>query len=273
MATLRIMMVGDVVGDTGRAMFKKHVQHLKKEYNIDSIILNGENSSSTGRGISPRLVQFFREHGVDVVTSGNHIWRNKEIYSYLNEHRDLLRPANFPGGTPGVGVTTYLCKGIVVGVINIQGRIFMHEDVDCPFRAVDSLLTYLKTKTNVILIDFHAEATSEKLAMAYYVDGRVSAQVGTHTHVQTADERILPGGTAYITDLGMAGSLNSAIGMQKDPILTTFLTQMPARFEVDDSMPLVLSAVCIEIESDTGRAVSIKRIYLVDNDVVIDKGI
>lgn len=273
MATLRIMMVGDVVGDTGRAIYHKHIERLKKEYNIDSIILNGENSSTTGRGITPRLVQFFKSTGVDVVTSGNHIWRNKEIYSYLNENRDLLRPANFPGGTPGVGVTTFLSKGIVVGVINVQGRVFMHEHVDCPFRAIDSLLTYLKTKTNVILVDFHAEATSEKLGMAYYLDGRVSGLVGTHTHVQTADERVLPHGTAYITDLGMVGSLNSAIGMKKDQIMTSFITQMPARFEVDDSMPLVLSAVCIEIESDTGRALSIKRIYVVDDNVMIDKSL
>lgn len=269
MSVVRIIMIGDVVGVTGCAMFKKHIGRLKAHYNADGIIVNGENSSARGRGISPKLVAFFKENGADVITSGNHIWQRKDIYPYLNQHRDLLRPANFPGGNPGVGVTTFICKGVSIGVINVQGRVFMKEDVDCPFKSVDSHLTFLRDKTKIVLVDFHAETTSEKASLAHYLDGRVSAVVGTHTHIQTADERILPGKTAFITDLGMVGSLNSALGMKKESILSGFLTQMPAKFEVDTSMPAVLCGVCIEIDMQTGHALSIQRIYVVDQDVHI----
>ncbi|HZW61416.1 MAG TPA: TIGR00282 family metallophosphoesterase [Candidatus Babeliales bacterium] len=267
MDKIRVLLLGDLVGDTGRAIFQKHIERLRKELKIDAVIVNGENSSSTGRGITPNIVKFFRSHGVDVITTGNHIWQRREIYSYLMEHRDLLRPANFPAETPGYGVTTFTCKGYEIGVINVQGRIFMRENLSCPFRAVESILTYLKDKARIIFVDIHAEATSEKMGMGFFLDGKVTGVVGTHTHIQTADERVLPGGTAYITDLGMAGSLNSMIGMKKEPILKHFLTQMPEPFTVDTSLPLVMTGVWIEVDASTGKALDIQRIKVVDNDV------
>lgn len=266
---LRVLLIGDVVGVSGRATFQKLIPHIKNDYKIDAIIVNGENCSN-GRGITSRIVKFFRHNHVDVVTSGNHIWANKEIYNYLKEqHNDLLRPANFPSVCPGVGVTTFECKGFTVGVINLQGRVFMKEHLDCPFRAAESILTYLRHKTNIILVDFHAETTSEKMALAHYLDGKVSGVVGTHTHVQTADERILPGGTAFITDLGMVGALNGMLGMQKEQIVENLLTQMPVRFQVDTKPPFVLSGVWIEIDTQTGKATDIQRIRIVDSQVQV----
>lgn len=267
--TIRIALLGDVVGSPGRAMFQKHIQRIKQEHNIDGIIVNGENSVR-GRGITSRIVKFFRHNGADVITSGNHIWQQREILSYLEQNNDLLRPANFPSECPGTGVTTFKCNDVVVGVINVQGRTFMREHLACPFKTVDSLLTFLRPRTNIIFVDFHAEATSEKMGMGFYLDGRVSGVVGTHTHVQTADERIFPQGTGYITDLGMAGALNSMIGMKKDPILYSFLTQIPQKFEVEKSGPMVLSGVWMEIDTKTGKTVDIQRIRIVDEDVQVD---
>lgn len=269
MATIRILCVGDVVGSAGRTIFQRYIAELRKKLSIDAVILNGENSAH-GRGITPKIARFFKEHGVDVVTSGNHIWFNREIYSYLADHKDVLRPANFPSENPGVGVTTFSCKGISIGVVNMQGRVFMRESLACPFKTMDSLVTYLKDKTKVIVVDFHAETTSEKNAFSLYVDGRVSAVVGTHTHVQTADERILPQGTAYITDLGMCGSLNESIGMKKGAIIHGFLTQMPVRFEVADSMPLVMSGVWFDIDVTSGKAVHIERFRIVDDNLIVE---
>lgn len=269
MNKLRVLLLGDVVGDTGRAIFLKHCARLKNELHIDAVIVNGENSGPQGRGITPAIVKFFRDNGADIVTSGNHIWHKRDIYPYLATHNDLLRPANFPTDTPGVGVTTFICKGYEIGVINLQGRIFMREFVSCPFRAAESLLTYLHHKTKIIFVDMHAEATSEKMGLAYFLDGKVSGVVGTHTHVQTADERILPGGTAYISDLGMAGSLNSMIGMKKEGILRHLITQMPETFQVDTSMPLVMTGVVIDVDTSTGHATHIERIKVVDDSVKI----
>lgn len=271
MSTLRVLLLGDICGPAGRAIFQKHSAALRNRYKADAMIVNGENSASTGKGITSRIMHFFKHNGVDVVTSGNHIWAQREIYSYLKEHKDLLRPANFPSGCPGVGVTTFEVGQFTVGVINLQARTFMREFVNCPFRTADSILTYLKPKTNIILIDFHGEASSEKMGLAYYVDGQVSAVVGTHTHVLTADERILPGGTAYITDLGMAGSLNSMIGMKKESIIHNLITQMPVKFEVDISPPMVLSGVCIEIDTDSGKALKIESVKVIDEDIHLDE--
>lgn len=267
---LRVLMVGDIVGQLGRAMFHKHALRLKRELNIDAIIVNGENSHSQGRGITPRIARSLKQSGANVITTGNHIWARKEIYLYLAENNDVLRPANFPSGCPGVGVTTFECNGLTVGVINIQGRVFMKELVDCPFRTAESILTFLKHKTNIIFVDFHAEATSEKLGIAYFLEGKVSGVVGTHTHIQTADERILPGGTAYITDLGMSGALNSMIGMKKESVLKGLLTQMPSRFEVDINPPAIMCGVLIEVDATTGKALDIKRIQVVDNEINVD---
>jgi len=266
METIRVLLIGDVVGAAGCAMIQKHLDKIKQQQGINAVILNGENCSR-GRGITPKNVRFFRHNGVDVVTSGNHIWRHKEIYSYLKEHNDLLRPANFPAAAPGVGVTTFLVGSHRIGVINLQGRIFMRELADCPFRTADSILTYLQDKTNIIFVDFHAEATSEKMALAFYLDGRVSGIVGTHTHVQTADERILPGGTGYITDLGMTGSFNSMLGMQKEGIINTFLTTLPTKFNPDTSHPLVISGVLMEVNTNTGKTIKIQRVMILDNEL------
>jgi metallophosphoesterase (TIGR00282 family) len=265
--TVRVLMLGDVVGNIGRCMFQKHIASIKSEHAIDFVIVNGENSCNNGRGINTRIVKFFKEHGADVITSGNHIWDQYEIQSYLQTHTDLLRPANFPAACPGSGVTVINCNGIMIGVINLQGRVFMREHTDDPFKAVDSILTYVTSKTNIILIDFHAEATAEKLAMAFHVEGRVSAIVGTHTHIPTSDERILPGGTAYVTDLGMAGSFNSMIGMTKESVMPTFLRQMPSRFIVDTNPPVVMSGVWIEIDTITGKAIKIERIRVLDEEL------
>jgi metallophosphoesterase (TIGR00282 family) len=265
---LRILFLGDVVGPLGMAMVQKHIDGIRKEHQIDAVIANGENSAD-GKGITSRIVKFFKHNNVDVITTGNHIWAKKEIYNYLAENKDLLRPANFPSACPGVGATTFTtASGQVVGIINLQGRVFMHQHVDCPFRAAESILTYLKTKTNIIFVDFHAETTSEKIGMGFFLDGKVSGVVGTHTHVQTADERILPKGTAFITDLGMAGALNSMLGMQVGPILNTFLTQMPNKFIVEQYPPAILCGAWIEVDS-SGRAIDIRRIKIVDNDIQV----
>jgi 2',3'-cyclic-nucleotide 2'-phosphodiesterase len=271
MTTVRILMLGDHVGQPGRAIFKKHVAQLRSRLGIDAIIVNGENSSTNGRGITPAIAQFYRNNHVDVVTTGNHVWQCADIHSYLVNNKDILRPANFPADTPGIGATTFNCKGTTIGVINVQGRTFMKEHLDCPFRTVDSLLTFFAhQKVKVIVVDFHAEATSEKYAMGYHLDGRVSGVFGTHTHVPTADERILPGGTAYCTDLGMAGALNSMIGMRKEPIIRTMLTQMPSRFIVDTQMPLIMTGVWVEVDTDTGKALSIERVRIIDDAVPLE---
>lgn len=265
MALFKILFIGDLVGDPGRAIFQKHLQRVRDAHAIDMVIVNGENSAPDGRGVTPQGMEFFKNLGVDIVTSGNHIWAKKEIIPYITDNKDLLRPANFPAGCPGTGVTTLNVKGVTVGVLNLQGRVFMRELVNCPFRAADSALTFLQSKTNIIFVDMHAETTSEKLGMGYYLDGKVSAVVGTHTHIQTADDRVLPGGTAYITDVGMGGALNSMIGMKKEIILKNMLTQMPAKFAVETEGPFVLSGVVIAIDTATGKAQSIKRIYIVDD--------
>lgn len=271
MARVRILLLGDQVGLPGRAIFKKHSARLRKELAVDALIVNGENSASNGRGITPAIAQFYRNQGVNVVTTGNHVWQCADIQSYVATHKDIIRPANFPGGTPGVGFTTFSCKDTSIAVINLQGRVFMKEHLECPFRTVDAILNFLQHHhIKVIVVDFHAETTSEKYAMGYYLDGKVSGVVGTHTHVQTADERILPQGTAYITDLGMAGALNSMIGMRKEPIIQNMITQMPARFMVDTQMPLLMTGVWIDIDTHTGKAVHIERIRIVDDAVSLE---
>lgn len=262
-------MIGDIVGAAGRTIFQRHIKELKEKYNIDFVIVNGENSAH-GQGITPRIIEFYKQHGVDVITSGNHIWHKKEIYPYMASNQDLLRPANYPSGVPGVGVTVVTKGAAPIAVVNLQGRVFMRETIECPFRTLDTILTYLKDKTRIIIVDFHAEATSEKEALATYFDGRVSAVIGTHTHVQTADERILPGGTAYITDVGMAGALNSLLGMQSAPIIQRFITQMPVKFAVEMNPPFWLGAVVIVVDQSTGHAISIKRLTIIDDAPAVE---
>jgi len=267
MDQIRVLLLGDLVGVPGCTIFQKHIDKIRQEYNIDAVIVNGENSANDGLGITPKNMHFFKHNNVDVVTSGNHIWNKRTIYSYVDEHHDLLRPANYPAGVPGVGMTTFNCKGYEIAVINLQGRVFMREHLECPFRTVQTLLTILKDKTNLIFVDFHAEASAEKVGMGYFLDGKVSCLVGTHTHVLTADERILPHGTAYITDIGMGGALNSMIGMKKEPLIQRFLNQLPVRFTVDTDAPFVMTGVVVTVDTLSGKAFNIEPIKVIDEDI------
>ena len=270
MSILKVVMLGDICAAPGRAMFQKHVKKIMKEYEADALIVNGENSGSNGKGITSRIMKFFKHHGVNVVTSGNHIWAQREIYDYLKENTDLLRPGNFAEECPGVGVTTFQVGDFTIGVINVQARTFMREHVACPFKTAQKLVDSLKSITNIILVDFHGEATSEKMGLAYYLDGQISALVGTHTHVLTNDARVLPGGTAYITDLGMAGTLNSMIGMKSAPLIKRLMTEMPVRFEVETEGPMIMSGVCISIDTSTGKALAIEPVKVIDDGIKLD---
>lgn len=265
MNTVKVIFLGDLVGATGRKILKKHLPEFKEKYQPDLIVVNGENSAH-GKGITIKIVKELQDMGVDIITTGNHIWDKRDIIPYLEEHSDVLRPANYPEGCPGVGVTTIEKNGHTFGIVNLMGRVFMGVHGDCPFRKSEEIIDTLKEKTNLIFVDFHAEATSEKLAMGYFLEGKVTGVVGTHTHIQTADARVLPQGTAYITDLGMAGSLNSMIGVTKEPILHKFLYQMPKRHEVATDAPFVISGVVITADADTGKALNIESIYTVDED-------
>ncbi|MBP6466756.1 MAG: TIGR00282 family metallophosphoesterase [Fusobacteriaceae bacterium] len=226
---MKVLIIGDVMGKPGRDAMKEFLDKKKNDY--DFVIVNGENAAA-GFGITPKIADEFFELGVDVITSGNHIWDKKELYPYLDENRNILRPLNYPKGVPGFGYTIKENgKGDKIAVINIQGRVFMPE-VDSPFQRIEEAIEEIKKETKNIIVDFHAEATSEKLAMGWYLDGRVSAVYGTHTHVQTADERILEKGTGFINDVGMTGSHDSIIGMTIETVLPKFLTSLPSRFEV-----------------------------------------
>jgi metallophosphoesterase (TIGR00282 family) len=231
-----------------------------EEYAPDLILANAENAAG-GFGITPPLVEELLDLGIAVLTSGNHIWDKKEIYPYLREHADgrLLRPANYPAETPGHGLYAGTTRsGIGYAVLNVQGRVFM-PSIDCPFRTADALLARIPAEIKIRIVDVHAEATSEKVALGWYLDGRVTAVLGTHTHIPTADETILPQGAAYLTDLGMTGPYDSVIGIEKQAVIQKFLSQIPARFEVAKG-DVRLSAVLIEANPETGRAVSIQRI-------------
>src|SRR5437870_9020145 len=250
-------MVGDVFGEPGRRALQTLLPRIKREYEIDVTVVNVEYAAA-GFGVMPKMCREFLEQGADVLTSGNHIWDKKEIVEYITKENLLLRPANFPAGTPGVGYVTVKTGPHKVAVLNLMGRVFMLP-IDCPFRKADEILPELRKETPIILVDMHCEATSESLAMGWYLDGRVSAVVGTHRHVQTADERVLPGGTAYITDLGMTGPTDGVIGVDRDQIIQRFLHQMPLRFETAKG-PAALHGVVIVVEPETGRASSIRRL-------------
>ena len=258
--TMRILFIGDVFGQPGRHIVKEMLPALLGEYDPDLVLANGENAAG-GFGITPPLVEELLDMGIAVLTSGNHIWDKKEIYPYLNEHTDgrLLRPANYPHSAPGHGL--YLGKtrsGFGYAVLNLQGRVFM-SPIDCPFRTAVEQLAKIPAEVKIRIVDMHAEATSEKVSMGWYLDGRVTAVVGTHTHIPTADETILPHGAAYITDLGMTGPFDSVIGIEKQSVIQKFLSQLPARFEVAKG-DVRLNAVLIEADPLTGRAASIQRI-------------
>ena len=252
---MRILMIGDVIGKPGREAIKTLVLGLRREFEIDLVIANGENTAG-GFGITPETAQELMEGDVDVITCGNHVWKQKEIIPYINDEWPLIRPANYPPGTPGRG---HIRLGDTL-VVNLMGRVFMNT-LDCPFRAADQILEEVNgiNPPKVILVDFHAEATSEKQAMGWYLDGRVSAVVGTHTHVATADARVLPKGTAYVTDVGMTGPYNSVIGSDVRGVLEGFMTQMPKRLTVADG-PVLLNSVMVDVDEGAGRATSIQRI-------------
>ena len=255
---MRLLFIGDVVGRAGRRTLTDHLNHLIDHHLIDLVVANGENAAA-GYGLTAPVLRELFDAGVDVVTSGNHIWDKKEIMPILDREPRLLRPANYPPGLPGVGQGIYeTAAGIKVGIMNLEGRVFM-KNLDCPFRAADALIDDLKKTTPIIFVDFHAEATSEKQALGFYLEGEVSAVIGTHTHVQTSDEKILPKGTAYITDVGMTGSYVSIIGMRKKEVLERFITQIPIRFKVAHEEPWI-NGVWVEIEENTGRALGIERI-------------
>jgi metallophosphoesterase (TIGR00282 family) len=254
---MKIMMLGDVFGEPGRAALETCLPRLKEEHRVDFTVVNVENAAA-GFGVTPEIARGLLDLGVDVMTSGNHIWDRKEILAYIAKENLLLRPANFPPGTPGVGHVTVKAGPHRVAVLNLMGRVFM-SPIDCPFQKADEIIPELRKETPIILVDMHAEATSESVAMGWYLDGRVSAVAGTHRHVQTADERILPGGTAYITDLGMTGPIDSVIGVDKDLILRRFLTQMPIRFEPAKG-PAAVCGVVITVDPESGRASEIRRL-------------
>ncbi len=255
---MKILFIGDVVGRAGRRALAEHLDRLIDRHYIDLVIANGENAAS-GYGITPPVLKELFDAGVHVVTSGNHIWDKKEVLPLLDREKRLLRPANYPPGLPGRGAGVFsTAGGVKVGVCNLEGRVFM-KNLDCPFRAADQLVAELKQQTPVVVVDFHAEATSEKQALGFYLEGRVSAVIGTHTHVQTADEQLLAGGTGYLTDVGMTGSQDAVIGNQKEAALQRFLTQQPVRLEVAKKAPL-LCAVLLDIDEGNGRCLAIERI-------------
>jgi len=255
---LKILYIGDTVANAGRTIVRTHLKELQEQHSIDLTILNCENAAP-GNGVTPQMADDFLDWGIDVLTSGNHIWNKKEILPYLNKQSRLLRPANYPPENPGRGVVVVKTRaGEPVAVINLQGRVYM-PPIDDPFRCADAQLAALPKNVKAIFVDMHAEATSEKVAMGWYLDGRVSAVIGSHTHIPTADERILPGGTAYQTDAGMTGPFDSVIGVMKEAAIKRFLTQMPERFE-PASQDARLNAVVIDVDGETGKARSILRV-------------
>jgi metallophosphoesterase (TIGR00282 family) len=257
--TLNILFIGDILGRPGRTLVADHLSDLIERHQLGLVIANGENAAA-GFGITPRLTVELLALGIDVITSGNHIWDRREIMEHIAQEPRLLRPANYVSG-PGRGLYHGTTRsGVEYAVLNLQGRVFMAQS-DCPFRTADRELEELPESCKIRIVDMHAEATSEKIAMGWHLDGRATAVVGTHTHIPTADERVLPGGTAYITDIGMTGPYDSIIGIKKETVLEKFLTQMPARFEPAEN-DVRLCAVLIQADTGTGRAVAIERLML-----------
>jgi 2',3'-cyclic-nucleotide 2'-phosphodiesterase len=259
---MKVLFIGDVVGSPGREMLKANLTKLKNKFHPDVTIVNGENAAH-GKGITEKIYHNLLDWGANVITLGNHAWDKKEIFDFIDKAPNMIRPANYPEGTPGKGMTFYKSGNYEIAVINAQGRTFLPA-IDDPFRTLDKLVAEARVRTPFIFVDFHAEATSEKQAIGWYLDGRVSAVVGTHTHVQTADERILPKGTAYITDVGMTGPYDGILGVEKESVIKKFLSNLPVRFEVSEGR-MQLSGVFVEIDNQTGLAKQIKRIMINDD--------
>ncbi|MCI3919502.1 TIGR00282 family metallophosphoesterase [Paenibacillus sp. TRM 82003] len=260
---MKVLFIGDIVGSAGRKALKDNLPTLKTSFHPDFIVVNGENAAG-GKGITAAIANEFFELGVQGITMGNHTWDNKDIFEFIDDEPRLIRPANYPEGTPGQGATTLKANGKELMLINVMGRAFL-PPLDCPFRTLDRILDKAKRKTKAILVDVHAEATSEKLAVGWYLDGKVSAVVGTHTHVQTNDDQLLPNGTAYITDVGMTGSREGILGMERGAVLTKFLTQLPVRFVADEGK-YQFHGVQLEIDDQTGMAKSIKKIRIYEGE-------
>ncbi|CAM3706980.1 TIGR00282 family metallophosphoesterase [Mesobacillus zeae] len=260
---MKILFIGDVVGSPGRDMVKEYLPKLKEKYRPTVTVINGENAAG-GKGITEKIYRQFLEWGGQAVTLGNHAWDNREVFSFIDQAKYLVRPANFPEGTPGSGIAYLKVNEDEIAVINLQGRAFLPA-IDCPFRKADELIEEASKRTPNIFVDFHAEATSEKLAMGWYLAGRATFVAGTHTHVQTADARILPGGTAYITDAGMTGPYDGILGVNRDAVLKRFLTSLPVRFEITEEGGNQLSGALVEFNNKTGRAQKIQPI-LINND-------
>jgi metallophosphoesterase (TIGR00282 family) len=257
---MNLLFIGDVVGSPGRDMIKEYVPKIKDKYRPNFTIINGENAAG-GRGITEKIYREFLGAGAQAVTLGNHSWDNKEIFDFIDSAKNLVRPANFPDGTPGKGLVFFKVNDVEVAVINLQGRTFM-PPLDCPFKKADELVELAQERTPFIFVDFHAEATSEKQAMGWYLDGKVSAVVGTHTHVQTADSRVLPNGTGYLTDVGMTGPYDGILGMEREAVIHKFLTSLPVRFEVPKSGRSQLSGVYMELDRKTGKCKKMERILI-----------
>ena len=254
---MKILFIGDIFGHAGRGIVGDHLADIRRTESIDIAIANGENAAA-GFGITPGVADELFGYGIDVMTSGNHIWDKRDVYEYFARNPRLLRPANYPPGCPGAGVRIHETgSGARCAVINLQGQVYMPH-TDSPFRKADEILAALPPDIKVKFVDFHAEVTSEKMAMGWYLDGRVSAIVGTHTHIPTADTRILPGGTAYQTDCGMTGPYNSVIGVEKDAVLQKFLTCLPVRMEPAKGS-VELHSVIVEVDDQSGKAVTIRR--------------
>lgn len=260
---MKVIFIGDIVGSIGRDTVAKYLPKLKRKYNADVVIANGENAAA-GRGITESIYKELLMMGVDAITMGNHTWDNKDVFNFIDDAEFLVRPANFSKDAPGRGMTTVTKNGVTLTVINLHGRVFLppHDD---PFAMAYELVEEARKISPLVWVDFHAEATSEKIALGWHLDGRVSAVVGTHTHVQTADARIYPGGTAYITDVGMTGPYDEVLGMTKESVIYKFQTNMPSRFEVPKKGREVLSAFFVEIDDQTGKALRQERIYINDD--------
>lgn len=264
---MRVLFIGDVVGRKGREMLATYLPKLKQKYRPTLTVVNGENAAG-GKGINEKTYREMMECGAQVITMGNHTWDKREIFEFIDDAPKLVRPANFPDGTPGEGMRFFKANTTEVAVINLQGRTFL-PPLESPFEKADELIEMAKKRTPVIFVDFHAEATSEKQAMGWYLDGKVSAVVGTHTHVQTADNRVLPKGTAFLTDVGMTGPYDGIIGMDREVVMKRFLTHLPVRFEVATGRGQ-LSGTYIEIDGKTGFSRSIERILINDDQPFFD---
>jgi metallophosphoesterase (TIGR00282 family) len=258
---VKLLFIGDVIGKPGRDALSRELHRIVDRHRVDLVIANGENAAG-GFGLTAETADELFKCGVHLLTSGNHIWDKKDQLEYIKREERVVRPANYPDGTPGRGTTIIRTPGgVKIGILNLEGRVFMNN-LDCPFRCADREIARLKEETSIVFVDFHAEATSEKVSLGWYLDGRVCAVIGTHTHVQTADERILPAGTAYLTDAGMTGAFDSVIGVKKEEAIMKFITQRPAKFEVAKK-DIRINGVVIEVDEKSGLSLSIERVNVV----------